>query len=258
MLAQLNQEEENQLVDSVTEKVRGLRNADALEKIATMTLELILRRAEDQSMKEDLLRSLEKNIEAARQPSVSGASLIEAAAINCAEILRTARESRQSRIGRQAEPADETNPVAIAETAPAETPRWLIRGLAGLLVSATAAGVVAIVSYQSWHNLTAPAARLTAARLVSQMLAAPAPADGASVDARNRVRLRVMRGADDRKVVIAESVPRRICPKTAWLLGKMGKLTINGQVAARTTKPAVTALCYRNSGETSFVWSPQI
>ena len=202
MLAQLSQEEENQLVDSVTEKVRGLRNADSLEKIATMTLELILRRAEDQSMKEDLLRSIEKNIEAARQPSGTGVSLIEAAALNCAEILRTAQEGRQLR--------------TMAETAPAETPRWLIRGLAGLLVSATAAGIVAIVSYRSWHIPTATAAKLTAARLVGQMLAAPVPVDGASVDARNRVRLQVMRDADDRKVVIAESVPRRICPQNCW------------------------------------------
>ena len=216
MLAQLSQEEENQLVDSVTEKVRGLRNADSLEKIATMTLELILRRAEDQSMKEDLLRSIEKNIEAARQPSGSGVSLIEAAALNCAEILRTAQEGRQLRTVRRAASADETSPPAMAETAPAETPRWLIRGLAGLLVSATAAGIVAIVSYRSWHIPTATAAKLTAARLVGQMLAAPVPVDGASVDARNRVRLQVMRDADDRKVVIAESVPRRICPQNCW------------------------------------------
>ncbi len=254
-------QEQDELLQGILRKIPALHDPDHLEELVVLALGLVLQRPEDHAKKETLVKSVHASIEAVRRETVPSRffSAMKSAARHCAALLQTARSDRpHPGMARQPPPptAVGKKPVPAKRppgAAPA-TPRSVI-ALTIFLVVASTAAMIAIATHAIWRD--SPYARrpdiLTAAQFAGQLADA---ASGRPPRSDAGIKLHLMRGADERTILLVEAVPRRICPASGWILARKGQLTINGAAPAILSKAAITALCYRSKDDPSITWSP--
>jgi hypothetical protein len=127
------------------------------------------------------------------------------------------------------------------------------------VVVASVSAVAAIATHPLWQN--EPFAEhtnvMTASILAAQITGAVGNLGESAHATSDKTNLQLVHGTNNRVIVVAEAVPRRICPASGWLLARKGTVTINGFAPAVVSKAAITALCFRNAGNANITWSPK-
>jgi hypothetical protein len=249
------------LLRSIFLKIRQAVDPDDLQELVLLALEMLLRRADDQAIKETFGQHIREAIDAVRQETVPSKffAALRRVGEESIHLLETARGERQPREVVRKAPPDErpTEPSLPRPLARATAPTpWPVLGLSALLVTATAAAMIALATHGVWGDPSGRPNTLTAAQLAGRIVAAAAKPSENLPGMKAGPTLHVARDADDRVILVVDAVPRRICPATGWLLAGKGRLTIGGQAPARPSKSAITALCRRHKGDPDMTWSP--
>ena len=259
-------QEQEKLLREILGKIPSIHDPDHLLELFGLGLELILRRPEDRTKKEALVKSICNDLDAAREETVPSKffAAVSRAAQHCVALLQKAKDERTATDAEKQHPAiGEEQTPAPDSPAPAPPPRrtplrWSVITLATLVVAASASAVLALATHAYWKDFSFAKRQsvLTAAQLTNQILNAASnrPESMSLSDA--GIKLHVIRDAKDQAMFVIEAVPRRICPASGWTLAQKGNLTINGTAPANRSKSAITALCYRSEGPSIVTWSP--
>ena len=240
------------LFDEVVSRLPLAAGPEQMERLVLLALRMLLRRDEDREQLDRLTRSVHEAIAQARQKL--GDHDLHPVGQECAKLLEAAWRSQQSRQV-VLHPAERARSERRAPRVP------LGRQLAAAMMILTAvllflpAAAIAIdpsLAPASWRS--PPIVRLTAAQLAQEIV--DLPAGDASELAGRGIVTHLARLIDDRPLVMADNLPRRLCPKTALLLAQRGEVTIFGYPAPDARASTLASLCHRENGDVRLMWSP--
>jgi hypothetical protein len=266
-----NNDEQNAVTDEIIGRISRIKDLHHLEELASLAVQMTHRRAEEKMEAESMIAEIRARIESAKGETdiERRDETVGQVAKYCVGLLEAAKQRRR--------PGDVVDPPAQkakiesprlhgSDTTPARDmahprskPRggWLTGALSGMIAAVIAAASIGIVTYPQWRD--SPFAkhgdRPSAVYLATMIMNATIdPAKGS--DRRSGpFDLHVFTRPDNSVVVLAESVPRRLCLPTALALSAKGTVIINDVTPLRPVKPAFAALCGRAPGEISLAWS---
>jgi hypothetical protein len=254
-----NGQDEGALMKTIMGKLASVDDPEHMQELALLAIDMMLRRAEDKPLRNLLIWRVHIAISSLLN---EGSTAIDPtrrreAVQSFAELLRAAREQRQPRevVMLQNNRSDAEPPETAATPIKPSSVSWPILVMVLLVLAALVAGLFALASPAAMLSSSGPTP-VTAAGLAAQIEAAPAM-DGAALHPNSDgTRFYLARSQDDRPIVVAEDVPRRLCAATGWALARDGAVTVNGAVPAQLSKVSVSALCYRSGGNATLTWSP--
>jgi hypothetical protein len=249
-------QDEGTLMKTIMRKIASVDDPETMQELALLAIDMMLRRAEDKPLRNLLIWRVHIAISGLLNEGTAVIDPVrrQEAVQNCTELLRAAREQRQprevvmlpnSRTQAEADPAPARNKSSLS---------WPIVAAVAAVLAALAAALFALASPAAMLSQAPPP--ITAAGLAAQIEAAPAIDLAALRPSDDGTRFYLARSQDDRPIVVAEEVPRRLCAATGYILAHDGSVTINGAAPAQMTKVAVSALCYRQAGNATLTWSP--
>jgi len=250
-------QDEGTLTKTIMGRIASVDDPEQMHELALLAIDMMLRRAEDKPLRNLLIWRAHIAISGLLNEGTASVDPArrQQAVQKFAELLRAAGEQRAPRdVVMMTNTRDEKN----ADDAPAARGTglsWPIVGVIAALMAALAAALFALASNAAIMSRSAPAA-VTATSLAAKIEAVPAMDGAALRSSGDGTRIYLARSRDDRPIVVAEDVPRRLCASTGYILAHDGSLTINGAAPAQMSKVAVSALCYRMGGDATLTWSP--
>jgi len=258
--------EQEELLQGIIAKIPTISDPDRLQEHVLLALELTLRRTDDHSMRETLIQCVRERIAAVKTKSRSGASsqALRHAADECLEVLQAAKMQRLPRDLAIAQAVaaerrqDEIVPVLPAQRG-AKKVKWGVIASGAFVVLASLSAMVALATQELWRNspLVQLPKVLTGAQVAGEIVEAVQASRESRAFASSQVNMHLLRGADDRAVVVVEGMPRRICPTVGTILARKGTLTINGTSSAFPYRSAIVAACRQRHGDADLTWSPK-
>ena len=243
MVLSLTAADRKLLLRAIICKIAVMEDPVRMRELAHLGLDMLLRRAEDKELRDSLNRRVE---EIFAEPTGDGGAIpapesMQRASAACIDLLEVAEKQRQPRAV-----------VKLPTLRPTPKPGRVWPALAAMtLLLLPVAGLVALAepSLLPAEEAVPPTAAELAAAIAETVSGAGPRVIGAT-------RLYLARGLDDRALVVAEAVPRRLCAATGAMLIRQGTLIVNGRKPEYPSTRAVAARCAQGEGEAVLIWSP--
>jgi len=254
--------EQEELLQGIIGKIPTISDPDRLQEHVLLALELTLRRNDDHSMRETLIKCVRDRIAAVKARPGDASQALRRAADECLEVLQAARMQRLPRDVAIAQAVAAERPqeeiVPVADVPPSAT-KWGVIASGAFVVLVALSAIVALATHELWRNspLVQPPKVLTASQVAGEIVEAVQALHESRPFSSSQVNMHLLRGGDDRAVVVVEGVPRRICSSVGAILARKGTLTINGTSAAFQYRSAIVVACRQRPGDADITWSPK-
>lgn len=240
----LKESDESVLVRGILAKMAAVSEDATLSELFHLAISLLLRRAEDHALKENILVAARILLdELKNQPERRDEILPD-----LRRLIEKARDERPKRETIQSEP-----PKIIA-LQPRIQHRSLVTKAAALILGIGSLSAMALlVTSFWWHTPPAFAYGMNAPSIAKAILTLPEGKDEEKTI--GAMSLHRLNGNNGQVVVMANDVPRRLCPAVGALLGAKGPITIGGARPISYAKPVLERACFRDKGDVSLTWS---
>ncbi len=244
-------QEEQELFQALLRRLPSVSDTDELRDAAVTALRLLLRRGDDESLRQTLADDIVAALDGL--PAVPERAVLRAAALRCVQILKTAKRDRLPRALQEAQPRWDRlghgGAVAGPRGRPVRRKRCLGCWVAAVAVAGGAAAYFATDGFD--FDIARPPLSGDLVRQIELALDGLAP----PVNLYGGM-IRVERGNGPVRVV-TDKVPQEACVSAAWDLSHRGVVSVNGVTPLRATASRFAVLC-RQSGDGALLgWTPK-
>jgi hypothetical protein len=243
MMSLTKGQNEGDMMQAIMGKISAIDDPEHMQELVLLAIDMMLKRAEDKPLRNLLIWRAHIAISNLLNEGTLTVDVDrrQQAVENCTELLQAAREQRQPR-----RTIEHESRIAEIKSRGKPTMSWPL--FIAIILSL-------LVLIAALFGLASPAAySQTPSALAAQIEAAPATV--ALRPNPDGTHFYLAHSPDDRTVVVAQEVPRRMCGATGLLLARNGLVTINGSALPHATKLAAAALCYGHSGNATLTWTP--
>lgn|GEM_PF-2743390 len=238
---------------SLLRKIPEVRDMPLLRETAAMAMKMLLRRTKDQHLIDDLNQQINdriKHAEAVFKQRHDPAALQEAAK-KCAEILKTAGETRRPREAvRPRQSADSYERMARGASHPVHKEKpashWPRYAAAVAIIGLAAAG-----AFTTWPTAQKESKIHPLVQQFEDALSGTAPPSnlyGGKLEVVSR---------QGKKAVIATEVPPAECVAAGWQLSHHGLVIVNDQPLARPSAVTFSQYCRETEDPVTLEWRPK-
>jgi len=260
----LSRDEQEALVQVIIHKIPAIKEVERLKELVHQALELLLHQAEDNQLRQTLIKCVEDIFAGIEfvPPSSARTARLKRAVRDCVEVLQAAKEHRlpldiEYPMADVVEPSanDNRHPKGHAHKRAAVHHPVNVKSVVwvGSVLALVMAGVIGSVVWKNLHTDQSSAFE-EAKALTEQIFAVAGGQDETTNYFGGHVKRRMVEG---RVNVVTDKVPSRICAASGWELVHKGTLTIDGVTPRRVSSAIITDLCYGNGEEVTMSWEPK-